>query len=47
MSDEELREWEGVADQKDKREQNCECVVTHASSFVYYSFRNWEPVELL
>ena len=25
----------------------CDCVVTHASSFVFYSFRNWEPVELL
>ena len=23
------------------------CVVTHASSFVFYSFINWEPVELL
>ena len=25
----------------------CDCVVTHAGSFVFYSFRNWEPVELL
>ena len=25
----------------------CDCVVTHASSFVYNPFRNWEPVELL
>ena len=20
------------------------CVLTHASSFVFYSFRNWEPM---
>ena len=25
----------------------CDCVVTHASRFVFYPFRNWEPVELL
>ena len=25
----------------------CDCVATHASSFAFYPFRNWEPVELL
>ena len=49
VSDEERRErkdCKGVAAQKDKRER-CDCVVTRASSFVFYPFRNWEPVELL
>ena len=27
--------------------RTCDCVVTHASSCVFYPFRNWEPVELL
>ena len=40
------KDCKGVAAQKDKRER-CDCVVTHASSFVFYPFRNWEPVELL
>ena len=35
------KDCKGVADQKD------DCFVTHASSFVFYPFRNWEPVELL
>ena len=49
VSDEERRELKdckGVVAQKDKRERNL-CVVTHASGFVFYLFRNWEPVELL
>ena len=31
--------------QKDKRARTCDCTVTHASSFEFYSFRNWEPVD--
>ena len=37
----------GVAAQKDKGSETCDCVVTRASSFVFYPFRSWEPVELL
>ena len=43
------KDCKGVVAQKDILGGcgTCECVVTHASSFVFYSFRNWEPVELL
>ena len=41
------KDCKGVAAQKDKRSGTCDCVVTHASTFVFYPFRNWEPVELL
>ena len=43
------KDCKGVVAQKDKGgggKNTSDCVVTHASSFVFYSFRNWEPVEL-
>ena len=47
VSEKERRDREGLKNQKDKRGGTYDCVVTHASSFAFYSFRNWEPVELL
>ena len=43
------KECKGVSvAQKDKRSGPCDCVVTHsASSFVFYSSLNLEPMELL
>ena len=41
------KDCKGVAAQKIRGSGTCDCVVTHASSFVFYPFRNWEPVELL
>ena len=38
VSDEERGKGRGVG--------TCDCVVTQASSFVFNSFRNWEPVEI-
>ena len=46
-SEESGKDCKCVVAQKDERERNCDCVLTHASSFVFYPFRNWEPVELL
>ena len=41
------KDCKGAVAEKDKRGGTCDCVVTHASSFVFYSFGNWEPLELL
>ena len=40
---------QGAVAQKiiEDRKLNCDSVVTHASSFVFDSFRNWEPLKLL
>jgi len=45
------KDCKGVVTPKKIKKEGAEpviaCVVTHASSFVFYSFRNWEPVEML
>ena len=42
------KDCKGVVAQKDNWEHGtCDCAVAQASSFVFYLFRNWEPMELL
>ena len=41
------KDCKGAVAEKDRRGGTCDCVVTHASSFVFCSFRNCEQMELL
>ena len=46
-SGENRKDCKGVAAQKNKREQNLLLRCNTCKQFVFYSFKNWEPVELL
>ena len=41
------KDCQGAVAQKIRGDRTCDSVVTHASSFVFDSFKDWEPEKLL